>query len=85
VVLFQVKVFWVVTPCSTVVGYQRFIGLSCLHLHTTKTRNHLCTVKFAYNEINTNGKVYFSGVHTFSKYIPCYFAFKTYILLYMSG
>jgi len=31
----QVEVFWVVTPCSVVVGYQRFGGLSCLHLHFT--------------------------------------------------
>jgi len=26
VVMFQVEVFWVVTPCSVVVGYQRFRG-----------------------------------------------------------
>jgi hypothetical protein len=30
--LFKVKVFWVVTPCSVVVRYQRFGGLCCLHL-----------------------------------------------------
>jgi len=29
----QVMVFWVVTPCSQVVGYQRSEG-PCLHLHT---------------------------------------------------
>jgi len=29
--MFQV-VFWVVTPCSVVVGYQRFRGSCCLHL-----------------------------------------------------
>jgi hypothetical protein len=28
----QVEVFWVVTPCSVVVGYQRFRGPCCLHL-----------------------------------------------------
>jgi hypothetical protein len=31
-VMFQVEVFWVVTPCSVVVGYQRFRGPCCLHL-----------------------------------------------------
>jgi hypothetical protein len=30
--LFQVEVFWVVTPCYVVVGYQRFGGPCCLHL-----------------------------------------------------
>jgi hypothetical protein len=29
----QVEVFWVVTPCSDVVGYQSFGVLCCLHLH----------------------------------------------------
>jgi hypothetical protein len=32
VVIFQVKVSCIVTPCSTVVGYQRFRGLYCPHL-----------------------------------------------------
>jgi len=27
-----VEVFWVVSPCSVVVGYQRFRGPCCLHL-----------------------------------------------------
>jgi len=31
-VMFQVEVFWAVTPCSIVVGYQRFGGPCCLHL-----------------------------------------------------
>jgi hypothetical protein len=30
--MFQVEVFWVVTPCSVVVGYQRFGVPCCLHL-----------------------------------------------------
>jgi hypothetical protein len=30
-VMFQVDVFWVVTPCSVVSGYQRFRGPCCLH------------------------------------------------------
>jgi len=30
--MIQVEVFWVVTPCSVVVGYQRFGVPSCLHL-----------------------------------------------------
>jgi len=32
VVQIQVKVFWVVIPCSVVVGWQYFTGLCCLHL-----------------------------------------------------
>jgi hypothetical protein len=31
VVMFQVEVFWGVTQCSVVVGYQRFRGPCCLH------------------------------------------------------
>jgi hypothetical protein len=31
-VMFQVDIFWVVTPCSVVVGYQCFGGSCCLHL-----------------------------------------------------
>jgi len=27
--VFQVEVFWVVTPCSVVAGYRRFRGLFC--------------------------------------------------------
>jgi len=30
VAMFQVKVFWVVTPCSDMVGYQRFGGPRCI-------------------------------------------------------
>jgi hypothetical protein len=30
----QVVVFWVVTPCSAVVGYQHFRRPYCLHLHS---------------------------------------------------
>jgi hypothetical protein len=29
----QVAVFWVVTPCNDVVGYQRFGEPCCLRLH----------------------------------------------------
>jgi hypothetical protein len=32
---FQIEVFWVVTPCSVVVGYQRFRGPCCLHHYST--------------------------------------------------
>jgi hypothetical protein len=35
--VFQVEVFWVVTPCSVVVGYQRFGGTCCLRLQGDKT------------------------------------------------
>jgi len=33
-VIFQVEVFWVVTPCSVVIGYQRFRGPCILHLRS---------------------------------------------------
>jgi hypothetical protein len=35
ILLFQVEEFWVVTPCSIVVGYQRLMG-SCYHPTTTQ-------------------------------------------------
>jgi hypothetical protein len=31
----RVEVFWGVTPCSVVVGYQRFGGPWCLHLQAS--------------------------------------------------
>jgi len=31
--MFQVEVFWVVTPCSVVAGYERFRCACWLHLH----------------------------------------------------
>jgi hypothetical protein len=34
VVKIQIKVFWIVMPCSFVVGYQCFGGPFCLHLHS---------------------------------------------------
>jgi hypothetical protein len=30
--MFQVEDSWVVTPCSVLMGYQRFRGSCCLHL-----------------------------------------------------
>jgi len=33
-VIFQVDVFWVVTPCSVLVGYLSFGGLCCLYLQS---------------------------------------------------
>jgi hypothetical protein len=35
----QVKFFWVVMPCSDVIGYQHFRGPCCLHLHPGYTKN----------------------------------------------
>jgi hypothetical protein len=32
-VMFRVEVFWVVTPCSGIIGYQCFRGPCYLHLH----------------------------------------------------
>jgi hypothetical protein len=41
--IFQVEVFWVVTPCIVVVGYHRFRGLKFLYpittLHGVTTQN----------------------------------------------
>jgi len=39
---FEVDVFWAVTPCRVVVGYQRFTGPCCLHLpqHYTAVITH---------------------------------------------
>jgi len=34
----QVKVVWVVMPCSFVVGYQCFRGLCCFHLQSEVPR-----------------------------------------------
>jgi len=38
----QVVIFWVVTPCNDVVGYQRFGGPCCLHLQNTIWTHKLC-------------------------------------------
>jgi len=29
--IIQVTAFWIVAPCSDVLGYRRFEGLCCLH------------------------------------------------------
>jgi hypothetical protein len=36
-VMLQVEVFWVVTPCNIVVGYQCFGGQRCLYLQGHST------------------------------------------------
>jgi hypothetical protein len=41
VYIIQVKVFWVVTSCSVVVGYQRFGGPCCLHLQGESLKYHI--------------------------------------------
>jgi hypothetical protein len=38
VVKIHAEVFWVETPCSVVVGYQRFGGSCCFHLHLDSSR-----------------------------------------------
>jgi len=44
-VVVQVEVLWVVTPCSVVIGYQRFRGPCYLHLHWIVTP---CSVVLRY-------------------------------------
>jgi hypothetical protein len=41
----QIELFWVVTPCGNVIGYQRFGGPCCLHLHWVVTP---CSVVVGY-------------------------------------
>jgi len=36
----QFMVFWVMTPCSDVVGYQNFGGSCCLHIQGEMTSFH---------------------------------------------
>jgi hypothetical protein len=43
-VTFQVDVFWIVTPCSVVVGYQRFRGPCCLHFQCEVQTSNLITM-----------------------------------------
>jgi hypothetical protein len=60
--LLQVEVFWVVTPDSVVVGYQRFGGLYCSYLQgklldmlnnncSRKTRHHGANWFVTYNVV----------------------------------
>jgi len=54
-VLMQDEVFWVVTPCSVVVGYQRFGGPCCSHLHfTLKTEAAWTSVKASNTSVTNN-------------------------------
>jgi hypothetical protein len=45
--MFQVEVFWVVTPCSVAVGYRRFRGPCCLRLKETKKMEAAGPLKLA--------------------------------------
>jgi len=49
----QVEVFWVVTPCSVVVGYQRFGEPCCLHLHCMVSQ-HKNTSTWIYTALKTS-------------------------------
>jgi len=53
----QVAVFWVVTLCSSVVGYQCFRGLCCLHLHGDVVSYHITTQ--CHNPQDCNLKFFF--------------------------
>jgi len=67
-VMFQVEVFWVVTPCNVVVGYQRFGGSCCLDMKNVLYQksiyemNVLCSNLLAFR-IN----VYFLEISSFIK------------------
>jgi hypothetical protein len=58
-VMFQAEVFWVMTTCSVVVGYQCFRGPCCLHfqhgplkrLYLTTTLKDVTTQKTSTYEI----------------------------------
>jgi len=39
VVKIQAEVFWIVIPCSVVIGYRHFKSLCCLHLQSKVTGN----------------------------------------------
>jgi hypothetical protein len=39
----QVEVFWVMSPCSVMIGYQLLRGPCCLHVHQTKMFQILIT------------------------------------------
>jgi hypothetical protein len=53
-VAFQFDVFWVVTPCSVVVGYQqRFRDPCCLHLHNPEDLEVTLTSKTLVSYQNT--------------------------------
>jgi hypothetical protein len=56
-ILFQV-VFWVVTPCNAVVGYQHFVGPFCLHLHGVTTQK-----TSSWNIISVKASKLASGIH----------------------
>jgi hypothetical protein len=36
----QIVVFWILTPCSDLIGYRRFGGLCYLHLQTEYLNNY---------------------------------------------
>jgi hypothetical protein len=43
----QVGVFWIVTVCSVMVGYQRFRGLGCLLLYPENGGSKVTTQKIS--------------------------------------
>jgi len=53
VVKIQDGVFWVVMPCSVVVAYQQFKGLTCLHIQeaakASKILVSLCNITWCHN------------------------------------
>jgi hypothetical protein len=51
--MLQVEVFCVMTPCSVVVGYQRFVGPFCLHLQDEVK----CSVVILYQRFGVQGEV----------------------------
>jgi len=60
--IFQVAMLWVLTPCSDVVGYHRFGGSCCVHLHVVI----LCSNVTRYQLV---GCVHWREVHQLPEYL----------------
>jgi hypothetical protein len=65
----KVEVFWVVRPRNVAVGYQRFGGPSCLHLHEVELFCvvTLCSVVVGYFPVPTYLSTYQPQHYTASK------------------
>jgi hypothetical protein len=53
--VFSWEVFWVVTPCSVVAGYQRFRGPCCLRLHSADGGSKVLRKLVSYHNTTLHG------------------------------